>query len=112
MWKCPTALETIKVEQQRREERKALQVRIADRAKRERVFEVPGRSHSTARAIPGAEMWRAFIDGSQTWERFWTCPYDPDNKIVIQVRPAEVYMPVQLLPQHACNLSTCGLYHT
>lgn len=87
MWKCPIALETVKSEQQRRQERKALQVRIADRAKRERIFEVPGRSQSTSRAIPGAEMWGAFTDGSQTWEKFWTCPYDPDRKVVIQVGP-------------------------
>lgn len=85
MWKCPIALETVKSEQQRRQERKAMQVRIADRARRECVFEVPGRSQSTTRAVPGAEMWSAFTDGSQTWEKFWTCPYDPETKIVIQV---------------------------
>jgi hypothetical protein len=84
-WKCPRALDTIESERKGRRHRKSLQVRIADRAKRERVYEVPGRSHSTARAIPGAEMWGAFTDGSQTWEKFWTCPYDPDTKVVIQV---------------------------
>lgn len=86
MWKCPRALETIKSEQQRRQERKALRVRIAERARRERVFEVPGRSQSTTRAIPSADMWRAFTDGSQTWEKSWTCPYDPDTRVVIQAR--------------------------
>ena len=64
---------------------KDVRVRIADRARREEVFEVPGRSQATTRTIPPPEKWVKIFNGSYVWEKTWESAYDPDDKIVIEV---------------------------
>lgn len=62
-------------------------VQIADRSRRETIFEVPGRSHATDRSLPGIDVWSHFVDDrpTLTWEKVWTDPYDAENRKVIQV---------------------------
>eukprot|EP00892_Ulva_mutabilis_P002766 jgi/Ulvmu1/12490/UM009_0143.1 len=86
-WRCPKAQSTLALRRRDRSLRAPGRVQIAERGKRDTVFEVPGRSHATCRSLPGIEVWSHFFEDSPclTWEKVWIDPFNLDNRKVIQV---------------------------